>query len=77
MNWIKTSDRLPEEGQEVLIYLSSKKFMLGFLEKKYSFKQMVIDKEYFSFVVNFNHESDEYELSHVEYWMSMPEAPKE
>jgi hypothetical protein len=63
MNWIKTSERLPEETKEVLVYLDSEcEIYKAFFEDKrwhLPVQGLVCKKDYFDF------------------WYPFPEFPKE
>jgi len=62
MSWIKVSERLPKEGQQVFTYFGESMAFAIFYNGKFFEGELFTDNE---FTVNVTH------------WMPLPEKPKE
>lgn len=75
MNWIKTSDRLPEEKEDVLIYVKKGAAIYGCQVSFYT-----SEKEGIIFRITAWEDrtcSVTYEIDEVTHWMPLPDKPKD
>lgn len=72
MDWIKVSDKVPEEGQRVIYYFEHTGISIG----KYK-KTMIADEETGEVWDYFDtfHGHDGFLSDDVTHWMPLPEAP--
>lgn len=82
-NWIRVEDRLPEEGKEVLLFLSDELDLRGHDQLKTKYGIGVLDGiKFYAQLPKCECESIDYcsnilELKEVTHWMELPEPPKE
>jgi hypothetical protein len=68
MQWIKCSDRMPKEENDVLV----------FTKAGHIFQAVLLDEEHFIWeAVNLDMDDTEIGLEHPIYWMPLPKPPEE
>lgn len=80
MTWIKTSDRLPEEGQEINFtkHMSNgTAYVVSGIYHKPKDNTFLYRLDGFT-CWDWSHSTDfSYDASEIKYWMPLPEAPSE
>jgi len=82
-NWISLKNRLPEEGKEVLLFLSNELNLRRYDEVQTKYGIGVLDGiKFYAQLPKCECESIEFcsnilELKEVSHWMDLPEPPKE
>lgn len=75
MQWIKTSDRLPEEKVKIIFFVKNnliEKWYCGYLVSNIFYE----DKNPFFKVIEAEDCGDHFKLDYVQYWM-IPELPED
>lgn len=72
MEWVKCSDKLPEDGVEVLVYTPiTKSITVAYLTYDHDDNPIVY------FIIDFDENDQNISLKDITHWMPLPEKPKD